>query len=478
VARSVVEGAKVGQNARLDGCIVGRGASLRDGCILNEGAVIGAGTILGEGTVVDARVRVWPGKALPPGSRISETLITGQPRNGLRFSGGGAIRGEISVDLTPEICFAIGSALGTEGRIGVGCSGEAASRLAARAIACGVSAVGGLTLELDCPFEAAAGYAADLYGLQRTVFVHEQEHHLRLKVYGPRGLPLTRNEERAVEAALASGELRRAPAVRIGNMLTSAGTAEAYVSAAASWGDLGKPPDFAVEVRGRGGAGRALRCSLELMHVPLAKSGRGVPAFETGRGGTVLYAEDEDGRSIAPEQLLTILVMLEFEAGTDTVAVPYAAPVALDLLANSFGATLLRLGRDTGAAPHYYRRPYLRDAVFAACRLVGNMAALRQSLHSINQRAPQFQTAHREVPITGDRAALMQTLAKDTEPGAAELVEGLRLPVGHGWVHVSPASSRSVLKIHSESTSMEAAEEICLDFARRLEALDKKAADA
>ena len=475
VSRSMVDGAAIGQDVRLDGVIVGRGAAIRKGSILCEGGVIGDGAVLGAGSVVGSKVRIWPGKELPPGSRVSENLVSGQPRSGLRFSGGGAIRGEAGVLITPEACFAIGSALGAEGRVGIGCDGAAAARLAARAVACGVSATGGFALELDCAFEAAAGYAADLYGLARTVFIREQKGELHLKVYGPRGLPIRREQERRIEAALSAGELYCATGAGVGDMTVAAGTLEAYINAAANWGVPGDMPiPFAVLVKGAGGANRALRRAFRQMGVPQAANGWGVPVFETARGGTVLRAEDEEGHLLEPEQLLAILVLLDLEAGAKTIAVPYAAPVALDTLAAGFGATLLRLGRDPDASEHYYRLPYLRDAVFAACRLVGAMAASGESLYSISQRAPAFRTARRELTVTGDRAALMQALAKDMREPEAELIEGLRLPVASGWAHISPSAGRPVLKVRAESTNMEAAEEICLDFVRRLEMLDQK----
>ncbi|MCL2569249.1 MAG: sugar phosphate nucleotidyltransferase [Oscillospiraceae bacterium] len=474
VARSMVDGATLGPDTRLDGVIVGQNASLRRGSLLHEGSVIGDGTILGECSVVDPKVRIWPGKELPSGSRIKENLVAGQPRSGLRFSGGGAIRGETDLVITPEACLAIGSAIGIEGRVGVSYSGEAAAHLAARAIACGVSAVGGHTLELDAPFEAAASYAADLYDLPRTVFVREQDGTLHLKVYGPRGLPITRTEERKIESALTAGDLHRAKGKSIGHSTAATGTLEAYIASAASWGiPPGTPIPFAVEVTGPGAANRALKRTLERMNVPLATHGWGVPVFETAGGGMTLRAEDEEGHTLEPERLLAILVLLELESGAKAVAVPYAAPKALDHLAQGFNAKLLRLGRDKGAEDLYYRLPHLRDGVFAACRLVGAMATLGQSLHTISQRAPHFRTARREVPIQGDRAALMQALATTAPPDQTELIEGLRIPVASGWVHVSPATGRPVLKIHSESISMEAAEEICLDFAKRLEALDQ-----
>ena len=471
VVRSIVNGANLGQNVRLEGAIVCQGASLREGSILNEGTVIGSGTILGEGTVVAPKIRIWPHKELPPGSRVTENLVSGLLRSGLRFDRGGAIRGEASVDITPEACFAIGSALGKTGRVGISVSGEAGARLAGRSIACGVVAAGGSAIELDGGFEAVTSYGADLYGLDKSVFVRQTSARLELRVYGQRGLPLRREEERKIEAALSAGEFHRADVNRTGEMLSTLGTLEAYIAAAASWGDLGKKPNFPVEIRGLGGAKRAMQRALERMGTEITTRSQGVVAFETARGGMVLRAEDEEGHILEPERLLAILVMLEFESGEKIAAVPYAAPVALDQLAKKFGAKILRLGRDRDAEDLYYRLPYLRDAIFAACRLTGSMAASGETLHDFNQRAPQFHTANWEVTVTGDRAAIMQKLAGSMSAMSAELVEGLRLPTEGGWVHISPSAKRPVLKIRGEGANMEAAEEICFDFARKVEGL-------
>ncbi|MCL2829072.1 MAG: sugar phosphate nucleotidyltransferase [Oscillospiraceae bacterium] len=476
VVRSVVDGALVDRDVRLEGVVVGRGASLRRGCILQEGAVIGGGTIVGEDVIVAPGVRVWPQKEIPAGAHVTENLISGLPRSGLRFSDGGAIRGEIGINLTPEACFAIGSALGRGGRVGIGCAGDAASRLAARSIACGVSAAGGSGLELDGGFEAALRFGADLYDLKRTVFASRgpnNESQITLQVYGPRGMPLTREQERQVESALFAGEFRRADVARIGELIAITGTLEAYISAAASWGDLGEAPVFSMEVRGNGSANRALRRALEQMGAKLTSHSRDIPVFQAIRDGMALWAEDEAGHVIEPEQILAILVALELESGAKTVAVPYAAPMALDQLAASFDAQILRLGRDRGAEGLYYRRPYLRDGIFAATRLVGIMAANGKRLCDLRQNAPPIHMARREVSVTKDRAALMRELAGTLAESATELVEGIRLPVGRGWVHISPAAARPVLQIHGESGDMEAAEEICIDFARRLEALDR-----
>jgi len=472
VVRSVVDGATIGQDARLDGAILGQRASIGQGAILYEGTVIGDRSILGNSSVVDAKVRIWPDKEIPTRSRVSENLISGQPRAGLSFSGSGLIRGEAGVTLTPEAAFAIGAVLGAGGRVGIGCAGDGASKLTARALACGVSSAGGFAVELDSPFEAVTSFAADLYALDRTVFVRQVDTSIHLRVYGARGLPLAREEERSIESALRTGDLRRSTGGRVGDMSTITGTNEAYIAAAAAWGSLGDTPEFSVHVRGDGSATRTLKRALGQIGTKLATHSWGVPVLEAARGGMSLRAEDEEGYVLEPEHLLTILVMLDLEAGATRIAVPYTAPVALDILASGYGAKILRLGRDAKASGLYYRRPYLRDGIFAACRLVGAMAAHGETLHALAERAPAFHTAHHEIPIQGDRAAIMQKLTAELEPAETELIQGVRTPTTGGWVHISPASSRSVLKIHSEGMNMEAAEEICMDFAKRLEALD------
>ncbi|MCL2368253.1 MAG: sugar phosphate nucleotidyltransferase, partial [Oscillospiraceae bacterium] len=318
VLRSMVEGAHVDREVRLEGAIVGRGASLRRGCILQEGAVIGGGTILGEDTVVAPGVRIWPQKELPPASRVTENLVSGLPRSGLRFVDGGVIQGEAGIDLTPEACFAIGSALGRGGRVGIAYAGEAASRLAARAMACGVSAAGGLVLELDAAFEAVMGFCADLYSLERSVFVRQRDGQIGLQIYGPRGLPVTREQERRVESVLSAGEVHRAGARQTGEIITATGSLEAYISAAASWGDLGEKPDFLVEVRGSGGANRVLRRALEQMGAKFANHSQDAPSFELSKDGMALRAEDEEGHILMQNQVLAILVMLELENGAKT----------------------------------------------------------------------------------------------------------------------------------------------------------------
>ena len=471
ISYSMVHSAFIAADARLSHALVDTGAIVGQGTVLSEHTVIGANTVLGDGVFVDAGVRIWPNKEIPPQTRVTENLLAGKERSGLRFSGGSRIIGEWGFALNPESAIALGAALGAKKRVGIGFSGEQASRLIARSLACGVIAAGGHAYELEGGFESFVSYATDLYGFDHGVFIRFHDPVLQLKMFGDRGLVLTREEERSIESMLHFGEKTSVKANHIGSFERASGTLDAYIRAASLWGDLGDRPKFPAAVQGGGMANRALQQALLRMGATRSE-GAGIVTFETARGGMTLRAKDEEGNLLDTEKLLTILVMLELEAGKKAVALPYSAPQHLDNVAADFSANILRLGRDPGAAGLYYRTPYLRDGVFAACRLVGAMAVNGETLYELSKRAPQIFTKKQEVAITKSRALLMRELSTELNQGECELVEGLRLPVKDGYLHVKPSTSRPVLQVVGESMHMESAEEICADLIAKIRDLD------
>ena len=65
-----------------------------------------------------------------------------------------------------------------------------------------------------------------------------------------------------------------------------------------------------------------------------------------------------------------------------------------------------------------------------------------------------------------------EILARDK--GARSQGEGIRTAVGEGWVYLSPMSARNSLRLIAEATELEAAEEICALYDRRLRQLDRE----
>lgn len=474
VSNCVIDGAHIGPRANVNGAVVLDGASVREGAMLLEGSVIGTDTIVGAGTVVHEKVRIWPGKEIPVGSTVRENLVSGMLRSGLHFSGAGIISGEFLVDITPESCFAIGSAAaGYAPKLGVGFAGSVAAKIASQAIECGVCSAGSDVAQLDGGLASAFSFAVDLFGLPGGIFVSREKDSLTLRFFGKRGLRITRSEERKIESALSGGDYTRVSGDKVGNMNYTAGNMESYIASAVQWGNMGGNKKINVCIPTDGGtASRAVRRALERMGVQVTDSGMNLPVLDVDSNGFILRARDENGREIDSGKLLTILALIEFENGTGEIAVPYTAPVALDLLARDCGTTVLRLERDKGAEDLYYKQPFLRDAIFAATRLAGAMSLRGDSLGTLYDRAPEFVTIRREISISHSKAAVMRKLQSSMSEMATELFSGLRTDTGRGWVHISPSASRPVIKIAGESASMEAAEEICGQFMRKAEEID------
>lgn len=471
VADSVVEG-HIGPGVNVKGSVLLKGSSAREEAVLLEGSVIGENTILGEGTVVHERIRIWPEKEIPAGSNIRENLVTGMLRSGLHFHGGGLIWGEFSVDVTPEACFAIGSAAASDGkRVGVGFSGGTAAKTAALAIMCGVCSGGGKAVELDSAIASCFSYSVHLYNLPWGIFVKQTEGKITLSFFDGKGLNISREKERKIEAALAGGDYFRAESQKVGDISYTAGNGESYIASAVRCGQLGGFLDIQIALTGSGCHVKALRKVLEGLNTTVVKERPGVPVLRLSRDGFLLEAKDEKNKEISSGRLLSILVLTEFKNGADSVAVPYTAPAVIDILAKEYGAKVLRVGKDEGAEEFYQR--YFRDGVFASARLVGLMRKMGKTLSQLNDSVPQFSTATIEIPIVNSKAAVMRKLQESMAEASIELFSGIGIHGDKSWVHIVPSVSRQILKVTGECAEMEAAEELCNEVSKLAKELDK-----
>ena len=66
----VMQGAEIGRNCTLSGCIVGGGVRIGDDCQIDGMSVLGEGVTIGSGNVVSNGARVFPGVSLPDGALL------------------------------------------------------------------------------------------------------------------------------------------------------------------------------------------------------------------------------------------------------------------------------------------------------------------------------------------------------------------------------------------------------------------------
>ncbi|SMC90605.1 sugar phosphate nucleotidyltransferase [Papillibacter cinnamivorans] len=475
VQRTVLDGGRVLDRATLYGAVVCRGAVIGRGAVLNEGAVIGEDSRIGTDAVVSERVRIWPNKELGDGMRATSNLVTGSLKHAVLFGEEAAIRGEINVDLTPEICVLLGTAAGMRGRTAVAWSGGEGARLAAETLTAGICSAGSEALVSDAVFEAAGAYIGETHDTPLSVFVRGAGNTVEFKFFNTDGFPLDREEQRKIESVVSRGEVTRADAGHIGKKRQVIRTEGLYASAAAGhaqWGS-GRAEGLTVSVPGKGGSDRALEAALRNLGCFVTEPRKGVPEFSAGADGFHPRAKDEEGRELDERKLLALLCLLEMQSGDREIAVAPDAPAVLESIGRTMGVVVYRQGRDGKKADELMKKQkYLRDGVFGIARLAVHLARAGEPLSSLSRQIPKFHTRAKEVALAKNPGSVMQELAESFVSEEKELFDGLRVHTHSGWVRVTPLYGRRGLRIVGESAEEEIAEELCADFERRIKKID------
>ncbi len=475
VERSVLLGGAVGEGAEVSGAILCKGSQVHPWAVVGPGAVLGERAVVGTEAIVAPGVKLWPGHRVSEGGKATASQVTGGQAAPLKFSAGGALRGRIGEELTPETLVALGSLLGEEEQVGLGWAGGRGADMLARAVGSGVAAAGGTVLVSDAPCSSAGAWLGRYYGLPVTLFIQQDGDAAELRLFGSDGLPLSRDRQRRLEGALLRGEGSRVPAGRVGGFETVAGTRPGYASEAARLSQLVSIPlrPLTVQVERGEGANDVLASALTALGCRVRRgSGRGYPVFSADWGGFRLAAWDEEGRLISPDRLLVLLTRIEMEQGRKAAALPTWAPAAAEGVARGFRGRLLRLGRDGEEAQRLWReQPWFWDGIFAACRIAARLGLTGETLALLDHSIPRFATARGEVPLRSGRGRVMGRALETLS--AAPQGEGARLKVGEGWVYLAPMSSRNALRIIAEAADMEAAEELCGIYEEKLRELDR-----
>lgn len=477
VERSVLLGASVGEGAEVTGAILCKGAAVHRRAMVGPGAVLGEGAAVGAEAIVAPGVKLWPGRRVPEGGKATSSLVTAGSAGALKFSDGGALRGTVGEELTPEAMLALGAILGERGQVGLGWAGGDGAGMLGRAAGCGVAAAGGRALASDALCPSAGAWVGRYYQLPVTLFIQQDSDAAELRLFGPWGLPLPRGERRKIEGALLRGEGSRVPAGRVGTIDTVTGARSGYAQEAARLSRLSSIPlrPTRVQVPKGGAANEALAAALTAMGCRVSRGeGRGQPTLSADLGGFRLSAWDEEGRAVAPERLLVLLTLIEFENGGGRAALPAWAPAAADTVAAAFHGAVLRLGRDGEEAEELWRSlPWLWDAVFAGCRICARLGLTGERLADLDQACPRFATARGEVPLRSGRGRVMGAVL-NSDPAARSQGEGVRAQVGEGWVYLVPMSRRSALRVVAEAADAETAAELCDFYRRKVRELDQE----
>lgn len=382
-----------------------------------------------------------------------------------------AISGGVS-EITPELSMKLGYAVAsTAQRIAVGYSDYTICRLLANAFIAGAGSAGAQITEIDAGFSAVAAFIARTYLFNLTVFFENDNGKLRIKMIDKYGLPIEREFQRQIEFFASRRKLRRAGIADIVMPKTVLGAREAFAMSCAARGGLDGYP---VAVEGKSLAAKTLRYVLASSGCEIVPPRRGIVTLAVSDDGERLRICDEDENWYDDGHVVALLTLVHFLTGERSLAVAATAPSVIEQIASEFRGRIMRIGRDHGAREVLLSQNVLTNAPSSAVFLCKYLFKTSASVKELLDRLPPFTLVSREISVSCDRRQILSRLAENEDGLHKENTGELRVCTDGGWVNISPARSKSALRITGEGMNEEIASELCDLYIEKTRSVDRK----
>lgn len=469
----VLSGAYIGDKCELRGALVCAGASLEKNAAMFEGSVAGEGAVIGRDSAVSPGVRVWPHKKVEDGARAAVNVKYGGARRGLFDDDG--ISGETGVELTPEICAKIGASAASvfeNAVIGVGSDGSGAAEAFKNAAAAGALSAGAKVCDFGSGFESLFNFSTVFCGMKLGIFARSAGSRAILRLVGGDGLSVGRAAERKLDSVFATGDIKRCRAMDFGRPQTMAGIKLLYRQAVLSTANGG--------LGGMKASVKSVNREIQTLLTEILREagcGEGPMKIHIDGSGKAASFFDENGDYIGYPRSMALACLAEFEDGGD-VAVPFDAPRAIDSMAKKYGRKVLRYldcpaDKGDAAARELARTQlWVRDGLLCSVKILEYLKRRGMSLLEMSSLLPGFAVAVKAVPCGGNPGNILRSFSgTGNEKSAGKtgtVFEGVVLTEKSGNVLLRPLKRGGGLRIMAEAADMEAADDLCYEFEKKL----------
>ena len=441
---------KIGEGVILDGCLIGDGVTFEKNVIVEKGAVIGDSCYISEGR------RIGEGKKLPADTRLESD------GGEFAFSKGCLVEensGFVIDTDSPEDFFALGRALKVLGdEIGLFYSPTEKACLAATECSLGVAWSGGEGVIFGEGKKKNAAFTSGRFSMP-CVHFSSGDKKLFVSVFDSDSLPLSRKRERDLCHAF------ERPPKSIGDGSFRYFDGMAMLERQHFLSLLSKPASSSGKV--------TIKNNLEgrrfASFVPEGTV-RCVPRFDGDFFIEISPDREEvslcfDKVRLDTEHVHALILKHLISHGKTVFSLPASSPLALDKIAKSAGAQILRTTkgeRPEKASRLAFRDIWARDAFFASAllyKVLESHSFSKEKLRRTVESLPVFLRVTREFD-TEDLSSgrVMRVLEKKENVRALD--NGIGIFSQKGDITVTP-SGRNRLKILAEAQSSETAEELC-----------------
>jgi len=115
---------------------------------------------------------------------------------------------------------------------------------------------------------------------------------------------------------------------------------------------------------------------------------------------------------------------------------------------------------------------YGRDALVGAAMVLQHLAQQAASLADLRQALPVYVLSKNKIPLGDlDPDALLDRLADRYRDAELSTIDGVKIDLEEGWVHLRKSNTEPIVRIYAEAASADAAETLARRFIEELKAL-------
>jgi mannose-1-phosphate guanylyltransferase/phosphomannomutase len=510
----------VAPGVNLRGAVLADKVQVQSGSSVYEGAVIGNDTVIKERCVINPDIKLWPHKMVETGSMVRESMVWGSCALRHIFGLEG-VSGMANVEMTPElasrVAAAFADALGARPQVCLSSDVYPPSKLIRDALDCGLRSAGAQVYQLPegiTPMHRFGVSRLKCAGGMHVRISPGQPEAVNILFTNQKGGNISRSMERKIENLLAREDFKRAGFAQITESRTAPETAENYLqfllqnvdkNAIRSMG-LSVAAVYDPDCSGKFLKPLCRELNIELTRLTLEgpvrpplnwsqyrKMTGQVSAAVTGRGLSMglimdsgadhLVLIDNLGRTVQDNLLISLIALLILRSRGQAVVVPVTAPRAVDLLAEKFGARVIRTKT---AVQDFYEKLVYQDSltdnanepaapISQALLYFDALATVIKIAEFISVEKIMLADLIDEIPafFMKDKATAVPWATKGTvirslieEVGSQEnmeLLDGVKVYHPDGWALVLPDPEEPVCRVFSEGSTMEIAESLA-DF--------------
>lgn len=526
------DNSSVGQKATLQENVVASGSEIKEGAYLAEGAVISDNCRIGKASVVKAGVKVWPHKIVEDGATLASSLIWGEKWSKNIFGAYGVTglaNIEISPEFAAKLGAAYGASLRKGSVVSTSRDAHKTSRMINRAIMTGILSTGvsihdyGVTPMPVVRYLARSGSEIGGIHTRRSPFDSDV---IDLKFFDNKGLNLHPNQEKTIERLFFREDFRRAQMEETGEMVFPIHGFEYYQNGFMSSIDSEaiKKADFKIVLDySYGSSSRIfpailgkLNCNVVALNANLdgtritktadefqnslgqlssiVRSLRADMGVMLDAGGEKIFLVDENGDILDGDSalnLITLLVMKSFpkknKGEKPSIAVPVTASMVIDQMADIYDFSVKRtktttrgmmetameervvfVGEHTGGFIFPQFQPAF-DGMYAIVKTLEMMAKKGIRLHQLLREVPPSFMVKEKAPCSWEmKGKIMRHMMEDSRDKTSELVDGIKVFIGKGWVITYPSQDQAYFHVVAEATTMDKAVDLAAEYREKI----------